>query len=189
MDQICPIWIKCVQNGSNLSNMDQICPKWIKSIQNGSNLSKLAKTWLNCIFHLFQSEVMTLVRFSKYYLVSDVGLLWTDLEFSRINSAVCRGCMRIKMTLPFFIRLDQLCPKWIKSVQYGSNLSKMDQICPKWIKSVQNGSNLSKLAKTWLNCIFHLFQSEVMTLLRFSKYYLVSDVGLNQFSKHCSVPG
>ena len=28
-----------------------------------------------------------------------------------------------------------------------------------------------------------------MTLVRFSKYYFVSDVGLNQFSKHCFVPG
>ena len=118
--------------------------------------------------------------------------LWTDLEFSKKDSAVLH---EDKNDTSFF------SSDWIKSVQNGSNLSKMDKICPKWIKSVQNGSNcpkwiisvqngsiLSKLATTWLNCIFHPFQFELMTLVRFSKYCSVSDVGLNQFSKHCSVP-
>jgi hypothetical protein len=49
------------------------------------------------------------------------------------------------MAISFLIRLDTICPKWIESIQNGSNLLKMDQICPKWFKSVQNGSNLIEL--------------------------------------------
>ena len=52
------------------------------------------------------------------------------------------------------------------------------QIWPKW------------LILDWIGFFIKFKRkSEVMTLVRFSKYCFVSDVGLNQFSKHCSVPG
>ena len=35
---------------------------------------------------------------------------------------------RIKMALLFLIFLEQICPKWIKLDQTGSNLIKLDQI-------------------------------------------------------------
>ena len=52
--------------------------------------------------------------------------------------------------------MDQTCPKWIKPVQIGLDLSKLDQICPNWTKPVQIGSNLSKMdqiCSSWIKSV------------------------------------
>ena len=56
--------------------------------------------------------------------------------------------MRIKMAVLFWIRLDQIRPKWIKlrsnwfkSVQIGSNQINLDQIGSNWFKSYQSELN------------------------------------------------
>ena len=110
--------------------------------------------------HWFKKPQLSTVHNNK------IVRFWTDMEVSRINRLINSALLHEVKNENFFFH------------QIGSNLSKIDQICPKWIKN------------DWIGLFINFKRKfEMMTLVRFSKYYLVSEVGLNQFSKHCSGPG
>jgi hypothetical protein len=127
----------------------------------GSDLSKMDQTWSNWISHQSKNVIIKSCHiyrkdkngcFILDFLDRSVknGSNWVKLyqyRFFTNQKLLCtiKSCHICHENKNCNSNLDQI----------GSNLSKMDQICPKWIKSVQNGSNLSKMDQTGLNWIFH----------------------------------
>ena len=89
----------------------------------------------------------------------------------------------------FLIKMDQICPKWIKTDQTWSNLISDETIIEiyhqifnfiyfliRFNQSVQNGSNLIKPDQTWSNLIsdetiieiYHQISNFIYFLVRFS---------------------
>ena len=99
-------------------------------------LHKIKVNWYRIVFFL-RRAVRKRSPSRDYFCLAFVAALAYFESFAHISlfhaCQVVTFTKRIKMSVWFWIFLDQICPKWIKMDPTWSNLIKLDQTLWNWI--------------------------------------------------------